>query len=242
MPELNTKVAYPFTKSDRARDKIMSEVMISRLHLSLVNGNDNIVLSYDGSNRIDEVLIHGYYFKLSDSLKDKYMTGIPDFLYIFVGKDAIITDDEDDTVFPELYQAIGSEQFAEHECLFDGSIFVSGDPDNDFTSDFKSATGLEKVGSVITDSDGNEVDMFGGSTTYAFIDISGIYRPYYFSETYDNHQKNKIWVRLYYDADNDAYQILNAYVYADGYVSADPAFDKWVPLGAVYKSDIESNS
>ena len=62
--KLHTKVAYPFTKSNRSRDKIMSEVMMSRLSFYGLGAYENIMLSRDGDGVPKEILIHGYYFQL----------------------------------------------------------------------------------------------------------------------------------------------------------------------------------
>ena len=75
----NTQLAYPFTKSNRSRDKIMSEVMITGIIKSL-SPVEKFIISKNGNNP-DEVIFDGYYFKLDgDALtaKDLYFCTSPE--------------------------------------------------------------------------------------------------------------------------------------------------------------------
>ena len=63
---MNSKVAYPFTKSLRDRDKIMSEVQISKLFLALVDKQENVIISTYLDGFPKEILLHGYYFILNE--------------------------------------------------------------------------------------------------------------------------------------------------------------------------------
>ena len=91
----NTSIAYPYTKSDRDKDKIMSEVMITTI-IEALSPAPKFILSGTQSN-MNEVIIDGYYFKLAGSA-----TTASD-LYFYTTNDA---------TFPELYRD------DQGECLF----------------------------------------------------------------------------------------------------------------------------
>lgn len=59
----NTLCAYPFTKSVYPKDKIMSEVMISKLVKSLSPAKSFIISKLNGAPQ--EIISDGYYFYLN---------------------------------------------------------------------------------------------------------------------------------------------------------------------------------
>lgn len=207
MGTLHSQVAYPFTKSNRERDKIMSEVMLSKLHLSLVNNNENVIIKKDdNSGKPLEVLIHGYYFKLENNFSSN-----ADYLYVYVESD-IFEDENNGKKFPELLQVMNSSNYEDHECIFSSSA------KSDAT--LRSDLGLIKDGDDLKNSDGKIIEEFGGNLLN-FQTLEEIYCPFYISETSVDDLKNKIWIKI--DNNNT---ILNSFVYYNS---------EWIPIGAVYK-------
>jgi len=87
---MNSMVAYPFTKSERDRDKIMSEVQLSKLHLALVDKNECVIIStYDGTHP-RELLMHGYYFVLDEDFSRN-----SSYIYIYVEQDYVDSENFD---------------------------------------------------------------------------------------------------------------------------------------------------
>ena len=111
----NTLIAYPFTKSQRDRDKIMSEVMIASLVKSLSPVPSFILSTVGGnSNTLDEVIFDGYYFKLDPSTTAATSANN---LYFYTSEEDL---QDLGSSFPELYED------ANGECLFETQQTISG--------------------------------------------------------------------------------------------------------------------
>lgn len=227
MPNLHSTVAYPFTKSLRHRDKIMSEVMLSRLHKALVR-NENYVIITQNGNIPSEILIKGYYFKLDPD----FATNSSAF-YIYVEADREESSNENAKEFPELLQTMGSPIYADHECIFDHKLSASELED----------LGISSTGDGLFIGDVPVIEYGGywrddGSHEVVFINIDSLYRVYYFGETFDNTKRGQIWVRT---RRNGQYtEVINPYVYCEGLSPDQFGFGQWAPLGAVYKDDIHT--
>jgi len=226
-------VAYPFTKSDRDRDKIMSEVQLSRLHLALVNNTENVIISrFENSTVPKEVLIHGYYFRLDYSFASEARG-----FYIYLERDMYQSDTPGGGYeIPELLQVIpgrySSSGFADHECIFKSPLTTASN---------MNSIGVTQTEDGLVDSSGNPVDIFGGKfdpeneENSDFVDIANLFTVYYFGENFDDRKKGQIWVRTR-NIGNNQVDVLNPYVYCSNIADGQFGFGKWAPLGAVYKS------
>lgn len=236
MANPHSLVAYPFTKSDRNRDKIMSEVQLARLHLALVNNTENVIISrFENSVVPRELLIHGYYFMLDYAFASEVVNESKGF-YIYLEKDKFQGEESQDYEFPELLQVIpgrySSSGFADHECIFKGPLTT--------TSNLNSI-GVTETEDGLIDANGNPVEIYGGrfdsnnEENSDFIDISNLFNVYYFGENFDDRKKGQIWVRTR-SIGNNQVDVLNPYVYCANIEDGQFGFGKWAPLGAVYKS------
>lgn len=223
MPNLHSTVAYPFTKSLRHRDKIMSEVMLARLHKALVRNEDYVIISRV-NNIPSEILIKGYYFKL-----DPDFASNSNAFYIYVEADREEVSSENAKEFPELLQTMGSLIYADHECIFDHQL----------SSDELADLGITESGGDLFVGDNVPVVEFGGywredsGGTVVFIDIDSLYRVYYFGENFDNTKRGQIWVRT--RTSGNYVEVINPYVYCEDISPDQFGFGQWAPLGAVYK-------
>ena len=214
---MNSKVAYPFTKSLRERDKVMSEVQISKVSYALVNQNDNVVISVYPNGKPKELLLHGYYFILDEQFSETAQA-----FYIYLEQD--VYDVLSGKEFPELLQSIGGGVYEEHECIFS----VDARTDNDLAN----ALGLLKDGggNLITQGGspvitvGGEWEKQDGSSDFIFLEE--LYAIYYLADEPDNKKKRQIWIKT--QTTNDGVEVLNPHIYST-------VSDSWVPLGAVYK-------
>lgn len=101
----NTLLAYPYTKSNRTRDKILSEVMMTNL-IKILSPVDQFIVSKYGDTMAKEIIIDGYYFYLEEGVGD-----LTNDLTVY-----FYTSNEDSNLgesFPELYCAP-----TDYECLF----------------------------------------------------------------------------------------------------------------------------
>lgn len=88
----NTLLAYPYTKSNLPKAKIMSEVMMTKI-VKALSPADTFILSKDDNNP-QEIISDGYYFYLN--IGD--WTGITN-LYFYTDEESDVQND-----FPELKQ------------------------------------------------------------------------------------------------------------------------------------------
>ena len=218
MAESHSTIAYPFTKSDRARDKVMSEVMITSLNKSLIGDQELVVIStYEDGSKPKEILIHGYYFYLQQEFASE-----SDAFYIYVQAD--LKDNDAGKSFPELLQVMGSETYADHECIFNVSLKDDTSAADQLAEDL-GATYNEYLDQYVVD--GIPVEQLGGDKS-SFASLQDLFKVFYIADQSDDSQKGRIWIKS--KTVGSQVTILNPYVYFE-------TAKKWVPLGAVYKED-----
>lgn len=206
---LNTTIAYPYTRSNRIKDKILSEVMMTTLVKSITPEP-----SFWINSEKTKLVLGGYYFELAS------YPGDDKYVYCFV---------ERDEEFPQLlnYISMAPQQdppsFDEQECLFITSSSIdNGAEPADGQLDFLHRDGDDLY--FISNSQNIYINYFGGKCSDIPV-ISDVYSPFYISLSYDNSKKSKIWIKL---------DTMNPFVYDENYF--DMTTGHWCPLGAVYKT------
>lgn len=188
---LNTTIAFPYTRSNRIKDKILSEVMMTTLVKS-ITPNDSFWVD-DAKTKL---VLGGYYFELPQ------YPGDDKYVYCFV---------ERDEEFPQLLNYISmapqaeSPQFDDYECLFilDNQL-SEGNPDFIYEG---------PQGYCYHDGSQQNIyiNYFGGKCSDIPV-ISDVYKPFYISLTYDDSKKTKIWIKA---------DTMNPFVYDENYSDQD---------------------
>ena len=186
MAELNTNVAYPYTRSDRAKDKIMSEVMISQIVKYSFPGDIQIGWVDDNHTKL---VMNGYYFEPSITLQNEK------YVYCFV--------EAETKSFPELlnWASMTDTQVDEIdplECLFILDDAFDGDT---IPSPFDTVILKDENGYYYGDH--NYVQVVGSKVSdiksYKFLSA-----PFYIAQQSDNNLSYKIWIKQ---------DTMNPYVY-----------------------------
>ena len=186
---LNTKVAYPYTRSNRVKDKILSEVMISEL-IKSVSPDTNFWIDDERT----KLILDGYYFELNQSPNMDYYVYC--FTQIGYNSGGIIQKEE----FPQLLNYISmsdSGNLDEMECLFlTPNEITEESPETAFDFIHHDEYGYYY-------GEHYYINVIGGKISDIPL-LKDIYASFYISENYDNSKRYKIWIKQ---------STMNPYVY-----------------------------